>query len=94
MSETYIHGKHVRPDGTADTFWSVRVESKDAPMAHHLAGLQWTATGYGSRIPSRTMVRFNGRWRRVYVRIYSNTGTAYIGRLAATGEQLIVRDYA
>lgn len=37
-----------------------------------------TQTGYGRKIPTDTMVRHNGKWRRVYVCCYSNAGTAYI----------------
>ncbi len=53
---------------------------KHAPMAHHLAGLTWTASGYGARIPMPYMVQVHGKWRRVYCRIYSNIGTLFIGR--------------
>ena len=56
------------------------VPVKHAPMAHHLAGLAWTASGYGARIPMPYMVRVHGKWRRVYCRIYSNIGTLFIGR--------------
>ena len=55
-------------------------DAKYAPMAHHLAGLTWTASGYGARIPTPYMVRVHGKWRRVYCRIYSNIGTCFIGR--------------
>ena len=55
-------------------------DAKYAPMAHHLAGLTWTASGYGARIPMPYMVRVNGKWRRVYCRIYSNIETLFIGR--------------
>jgi hypothetical protein len=53
---------------------------RHAPMAHHLAGLSWTASGYGARIPTEHMVRIHGKWRRVYCRIFSNNGTLFIGR--------------
>lgn len=43
----------------------------------------YSATGYGARIPTRYMVRFGARWRRVYVAQFSNAGTAYIGRPGA-----------
>jgi hypothetical protein len=62
--------------------YTVRVEAKYAPMAHHLARLLYTATGYGKRIPTPTMVKYRGKWRRVYCCIYSNVGTHYIGRLS------------
>ena len=36
------------------------------------------ADGYGSKIPTRYMVKYAGRWRRVYVMVYSNSGSAYV----------------
>lgn len=43
-------------------------------------GLQFTASGYGRRIPTSRMVKLPGesRWRRVYCCIYSNIGTCYV----------------
>lgn len=41
-------------------------------------GLSFTASGYGARIPTAYMVKYNGRWHRVYCRIYSNVGSTYI----------------
>lgn len=35
-------------------------------------------TGYGSRIPTKHRVQINGRWRRVYVMCYGNSGSAYV----------------
>lgn len=37
-----------------------------------------TATGYGRKIPTRHMIRYAGRWRRVYVMTFSNIGSAYV----------------
>lgn len=62
---------------------TVSVESKESPLWWHDRGLSYTASGYGNRIPSRTMVRYNGKWRRVYVCRYGNSGTAYIGKPGA-----------
>jgi len=59
----------------------IELESKEAPLWWHQQGLSYTATGYGKRIPTRHMVRYNGKWRRVYCAIYSNIGTCYIGKL-------------
>ncbi len=91
----YLHCAHVRADGTKDCFHTIRVPMKDSPLWHHERGLSFTATGYGARIPSRRMVFFNGKWRRVYVRIFSNAGTAYIGKWpikpGQSGEELIVQ---
>ena len=89
----YIHGSTYDVAGNYLNSFTVQVESKEAPLWIHDAGLDRTASGYGSRIPTRYMVKFNGRWRRVYCRCYSNNGTLYIGQLRAVGERLIVRDY-
>jgi hypothetical protein len=76
-----IRGKSVLPDGTTDSRFTASVDHADVPMPHHKRGLSWTATGYGKRIPTTHMVRWNGKWRRVYCCIYSNAGTCYIGKL-------------
>jgi hypothetical protein len=78
----YIQTCNTRPDGTKDAFQTILVESKIDPLPWQTMGLQYTATGYGKRIPTRYKVRFNGKWRRVYCRIYSNIGTLYIGKLS------------
>jgi len=56
------------------------LKSKDAPLWWHKAGRSYTASGYGRKIPTRTMVKLPGspRWRRVYCCIYSNIGTSYV----------------
>ena len=50
-----------------------------------------TRTGYGRRLPTCQMVRVNSRWRRVYVCIFSNSGTAYIDG-PAKGQWIVVDD--
>ena len=35
-------------------------------------------TGYGGKINTKYMVFIDNKWRRVYCRIYSNSGTLYI----------------
>lgn len=89
----FVHGATYRADGTSHSHFTREVEFKEKPMTHHKAGLSFTATGYGSRIPTVHMVKFDGVWRRVYCRIFSNSGTLYIGNLLTVGERLIVRDY-
>lgn len=56
------------------------LESKDAPLWWHTQGLSYTASGYGRKIPTPTMVKLPGspRWRRVYCCIFSNAGTCYV----------------
>lgn len=80
MLTAYLqHGRAGEPMRTE------RVEAKESPMAHHVRGLSWTATGYGERIPTACMVRVAGRWRRVYAFQISNAGTLFIGRNLRTG---------
>jgi hypothetical protein len=54
------------------------LESKNAPLWWQERGLSYTATGYGRKIPTSRMVKWNNRWRRVYCCIFSNSGTCYI----------------
>ena len=50
------------------------------PLPHHKMGLQFTASGYGGKIPTEYKIKLHGdpRWYRVYCAIYSNIGTLYI----------------
>ena len=43
-----------------------------------IAGLQKTATGYGTKIPTSWKVRYLGKLRRIYQDVYSNSGVSYI----------------
>ena len=56
------------------------LQHKQKLLWWHKAGLQYTASGYGGKIPSTWMVRLPGDkiWRRVYVAQYGNAGTAYV----------------
>lgn len=40
-------------------------------------GLQETASGYGRKLNSGRKIHFNGRLYRIYVTIFSNSGTAW-----------------
>lgn len=64
--------------GRGRTFLYEDVPVKVNPMPHHIAGLSYTATGYGRKIPTDYMVNYLGRWRRVYCCVFSNSGTLYI----------------
>lgn len=52
------------------------------PAGWQEKGLLYSASGYGAKIPTQYMVKFNNRWRRVYCKIYSNIGTLYIGKFS------------
>ena len=77
--KAYIQTQETRADGTRDTFATIEAPHKEHPLWWQEKGLLYTATGYGARIPTRHMVQLNGRWRRVYCCIFSNSGTLYIG---------------
>lgn len=71
--EAYLqHGTDNGP------FRTESVPVKINELEHHKRGLQYTATGYGAKIPSRYMVKWEGRWYRVYVTQYSNVGSFWI----------------
>lgn len=65
--------------GDAGPFQTRRVPVRVTPVPR--AGQ--TASGYGARLPTRYLVRLDGRWHRVRVACWSNAGTAYIGRPGA-----------
>ena len=60
----------------------IDLEHKTELLPWQKAGLQYTASGYGKRIPTSYMVKLPGepRWRRVYCCIFSNSGTCYVAR--------------
>lgn len=85
----YLQTKSERKDGTYHSYLTTELESKEAPLWWQTRGLYYTATGYGRRIPTTQMVKYNGRWRRVYCCIFSNIGTCYIGKLS---DSMIITD--
>lgn len=70
-----------------ETRETVEVELIEKPLWWQLCGLSYTASGYGRKIPTDYMVRYNGRLYRVYCCIFSNSGTCYI---TAKGVDLIL----
>lgn len=65
------------------------LEVKTKTLWWQECGLSYTATGYGSKIPTTKMVRLPGEkiWRRLYCMIWSNSGTCYFIK---KGERVIV----
>lgn len=56
-----------------------RVIPSDCLKIDAVSPVNRSVTGYGSKVPTRYSVQTVGkRWRRVYVRIYSNAGTSFI----------------
>jgi hypothetical protein len=73
---TYLEDSRIQARDTKPLWWQER-------------GLSQTASGYGSKLTTSHRIKVDGRWHRVYVRCYSNAGTAYIIK---GGQELIVRD--
>ncbi|MFT7280514.1 MAG: hypothetical protein ACI9DM_000233 [Cyclobacteriaceae bacterium] len=59
-------------------FLTYETEIKTDLLPWQKRGLTYTATGYGARIPTTYKVVHEGRWKRVYCAIYSNSGTSFI----------------
>ena len=68
----------------------IQLDTQDKPLWFHLRGLSQTASGYGGKLATATMVHHLGRWRRLYVMQWSNSGTAFI---LVKGARVVVRDY-
>jgi hypothetical protein len=66
------------------------VKAEEKLLWWQAKGLSYTATGYGKAIPTRWMVKVNGRTHRVYCSIWGNIGTCYIKRKGYTFDQNIV----
>lgn len=66
--------------GTSGAFLTEKLECIASPLQWQIDGLQFTASGYGAKIPTQFMVKYRGKLRRVYTMIYSNIGTMYIGK--------------
>jgi len=49
-----------------------------------------SVSGYGSKLPTQYMVKWQSKWRRVYAICWSNVATFYIGQ---NGQKIIVNLY-
>jgi hypothetical protein len=74
MKIAYLHFRA----SNAGPFQTVSVPVREKLLWWQARGLQYTSSGYGSRIPSRYLVQWAGRWRRVYVTQWSNAGSAWV----------------
>jgi hypothetical protein len=52
--------------------------SRENPLVWQKQGLSYTATGYGSKIPTTKEVFILNRWRRIYSMVYGNAGSCYV----------------
>jgi hypothetical protein len=84
-------GGSVKPDAKEPIYVSDLPASdvRYAPLPWQLAGLTWTASGYGAKIATKWQILTGGRWRRVYATCYSNAPSLWIQRKA---HRIPVRD--
>ena len=82
--KAYLHFGGAACGMPQGPFQTIGVEYRETELPQHGR----TVAGYGCRIPSHYMVKWAGRWRRVYVCNYGNSGTAYIGRNFGTTETI------
>lgn len=76
----FLHfGGPATVDGADSARLTIETEIKetDSPRSGQ------TATGYGAKLPTPYMVKYNGRWRRVYAACYGNAASHYIGAAGA-----------
>ena len=64
-------------------------EVKEKLLWWQLKGLMQTVTGYGGKLSTTKMIKVNGRWHRIYVMQYSNSGSAYI---LVNKEKIFIRE--
>jgi hypothetical protein len=71
--------------GTLPRIWvnDKAVDLVNRPLWFHLRGLAETATGYGARLRTSHMIRWQGRrkgivLRRVYCTIWGNAGSCWV----------------
>jgi hypothetical protein len=71
--------RHVTDDGTLAVDWKWSTYTGRKPVS-----------GYGGKIPSDRMIYFKGRWRRMYVACYGNSGSCYV---LVKGEAYYILDH-
>ena len=64
-------------DVVREHIYANRADLINAPTTWQMAGLQETASGYGSRLNSGLKIQFNGRTYRIYVTCWSNAGSCW-----------------
>lgn len=60
------------------TIYAEDYETKTELLPWQKRELMYTSTGYGKKIPTDRMIKYNNRWYRIYCCIFSNAGTCYI----------------
>lgn len=77
MNTLILSIRNIHPDYA---LMEIKLQAKVSMLYHHMHNLQQTVSGYGKRLSTPYRVQYKGKWRRVYMCVYSNTGAAYIGK--------------
>ena len=78
MSIQYLKDDQIQAVTIQELWWQRR-------------GLMFTATGYGSKIPTQYMIKLSDNiTRRVYCYIFSNVGSIYV---MIKGDKVYLNDY-
>jgi hypothetical protein len=82
--KAFLHfGGAATVDGADSPRMTHEVECKESPLPWQARGLQYTASGYSVKAPTPYLVKWAGRWRRVYSCCVSNAGSLYLGKPGA-----------
>jgi len=60
------------------SYYDLTIDGIGRPLWYHTKGLMQTASGYGNKLTTSTMVKYRGRMYRVYCACHSNVGSLYI----------------
>ena len=78
IRDNLMSGPVELPALPVGVMWPSPMAEAERPLEWQRLGLQYTATGYGTKIPTSKVIKWSdGRERRVYCDIYSNAGSCY-----------------
>ena len=78
IRDNQMSGSVELPALPVGVMWPSPMAEAERPLEWQRRGLQYTATGYGTKIPTTKVIKWSdGRDRRVYCDIYSNAGSCY-----------------
>ena len=78
IRDNQMSGSVELPALPVGVMWPSPMAEAERPLEWQRLGLYYTATGYGTKIPTSKVIKWSdGRERRVYCDIYSNVGSCY-----------------
>ena len=78
IRDNQMSGPIELPALPVGVMWPSPLAMSERLLEWQRRGLQYTATGYGTKIPTSKVIKWSdGHERRVYCDIYSNSGSCY-----------------